>query len=328
MEGLLAPRVPARHWAAAAAALTAARSRPAPGPWGAARWIGAGGAVCWLSSGPERRRATVRDAGQAFEVDIDGERLTVTPLGDHEGEAAYRIGAGQETVLVSALPPSHGADLRVRDPKRDTVDGVTRIRVTPPPALPRRAPAVAEGVFAVTAPLSGTVTAVQVAVGDVVEVGQLLVVLEAMKMEHRIVASESGTVREVLVAAGDVVREGTCWPRWNSYKGRMPARTARATASVRLAALSLPRTVPTWNFTVCSLMPSWSAIALLGRPRATRRMTSSSRLVRAGDSPAAREMFSGATRAMAATAGSNTTRPWATARTAAASSRAVDSLRR
>lgn len=208
MEGLLAPRVPARHWAAAAAALTAARSRPAPGPWGAARWIGAGGAVCWLSSGPERRRATVRDAGQAFEVDIDGERLTVTPLGDHDGEAAYRIGAGQETVLVSALPSSHGADLRVRDPKRDTVDGVTRIRVTPPPALPRRAPAVAEGVFAVTAPLSGTVTAVQVAVGDVVEVGQLLVVLEAMKMEHRIVASESGTVREVLVAAGDVVREG------------------------------------------------------------------------------------------------------------------------
>lgn len=59
-----------------------------------------------------------------------------------------------------------------------------------------------------TAPLSGTVTAVQVAVRDVVEVGQLLVVLEAMKMEHRIVASESGTVREVLVAAGDVVREG------------------------------------------------------------------------------------------------------------------------
>ncbi|MBE0611806.1 MAG: hypothetical protein IH609_20665, partial [Dehalococcoidia bacterium] len=208
MEGLLAPRVPARHWAAAAAALAAAKSRRARGPWGAARWIGAGGAVCWLSSGPERCRAEVRGAGPAFEVDIDGETLTVTPLGEQEGEAAYRVGGGRETVVVTALPFSSGADLSVREPARDTVDAVTQVRAMPPPALPRRAHAAAEGVFAVTAPLSGTVAAVQVAVGDVVEVGQLVVVLEAMKMEHRIVASESGTVREVLVAAGDVVREG------------------------------------------------------------------------------------------------------------------------
>ena len=208
MEGLLASRLPVQHWAAAAAALAAARSRRARAPWGAARWIGAGGAVCWLSSGSEQCRADVRAAGHAFEVDIDGETLTVTRLGEQDGEETYRVSGGEETVLVSASPFSNGVDLSVRDPGRGIIDAVTQIRAMPPPALPRRAHAAAEGVFAVTAPLSGTVAAVQVAVGDVVEVGQLLVVLEAMKMEHRVVASESGRVREVLVAAGDVVREG------------------------------------------------------------------------------------------------------------------------
>jgi biotin carboxyl carrier protein len=49
------------------------------------------------------------------------------------------------------------------------------------------------------------VTVVSVAVGDTVEEGQTLVVLEAMKMEHRIAAEEPGVVTEVLVAVGDSV---------------------------------------------------------------------------------------------------------------------------
>jgi biotin carboxyl carrier protein len=49
---------------------------------------------------------------------------------------------------------------------------------------------------------------VRVAPGDLVEVGQLLAVLEAMKMEHRLTASAAGAVKDVNVAAGDVVAEG------------------------------------------------------------------------------------------------------------------------
>ncbi len=56
-----------------------------------------------------------------------------------------------------------------------------------------------------SAPVPGTVTVVSVAVGDTVEEGQTLVVLEAMKMEHRIAAEEPGVVTEVLVAVGDSV---------------------------------------------------------------------------------------------------------------------------
>jgi acetyl/propionyl-CoA carboxylase alpha subunit len=55
------------------------------------------------------------------------------------------------------------------------------------------------------APVPGTVVAVLVAPGAVVAAGDTLVVLEAMKMEHRIVADGDGVVGDVLVAAGDTV---------------------------------------------------------------------------------------------------------------------------
>jgi acetyl/propionyl-CoA carboxylase alpha subunit len=57
-------------------------------------------------------------------------------------------------------------------------------------------------------PLPGTVIAVHVAAGDVVVDGQLLMVVEAMKMEHKIVASGDATVAEVRFAVGDRVDTG------------------------------------------------------------------------------------------------------------------------
>jgi 3-methylcrotonyl-CoA carboxylase alpha subunit len=59
-----------------------------------------------------------------------------------------------------------------------------------------------------TAPMSGTVVAVMVAVGDAVDKGAALIVLEAMKMEHTIVAPASGRVAAVHFAVGDRVGEG------------------------------------------------------------------------------------------------------------------------
>ena len=58
------------------------------------------------------------------------------------------------------------------------------------------------------APLPGSVGQVVVAVGDVVDRGQPLVVLEAMKMEHTLRAAGPGTVQDVAVAAGDHVEAG------------------------------------------------------------------------------------------------------------------------
>jgi acetyl-CoA/propionyl-CoA carboxylase biotin carboxyl carrier protein len=61
---------------------------------------------------------------------------------------------------------------------------------------------------AITTPMAGTVTSVKVAVGDEVAVGQVLVVVEAMKMENEIVAPRAGVIGEVSVVAGASVQAG------------------------------------------------------------------------------------------------------------------------
>jgi acetyl-CoA/propionyl-CoA carboxylase biotin carboxyl carrier protein len=60
----------------------------------------------------------------------------------------------------------------------------------------------------VVAPMQGTIVKILVEVGDTVEAGQSVVVLEAMKMENQIAADRSGTVKEIKVAAGATVGAG------------------------------------------------------------------------------------------------------------------------
>ena len=59
------------------------------------------------------------------------------------------------------------------------------------------------------APMHGNLLAVTVAVGDRVEVGQDVAVMEAMKMEHRLSAQVAGEVSAVHVSEGDQVATGT-----------------------------------------------------------------------------------------------------------------------
>ena len=66
----------------------------------------------------------------------------------------------------------------------------------------------AEDEGGLVAPMPGKVLEVLVAQGDVVEAGTPLMVLEAMKMEHRIVAATDGTVVAVHYEAGDQVAQG------------------------------------------------------------------------------------------------------------------------
>jgi acetyl-CoA/propionyl-CoA carboxylase biotin carboxyl carrier protein len=66
----------------------------------------------------------------------------------------------------------------------------------------------AAGSGTITAPMQGTIVKVLVAPGETVEVGQSVLVLEAMKMENHISAGKAGTVAEVRVAEGDTVGTG------------------------------------------------------------------------------------------------------------------------
>ncbi len=65
-----------------------------------------------------------------------------------------------------------------------------------------------EGTIAVPSQMQGTIVAVSVAEGDTVRAGQQVLIMEAMKMEHVVVASHSGIVRQVTVGEGDAVFEG------------------------------------------------------------------------------------------------------------------------
>ena len=79
----------------------------------------------------------------------------------------------------------------------------------PAPAARPAAPAAPAGAgAAVTAPLPGTISSINVKVGDKVNVGDTVLVLEAMKMQNNIEAENSGTVTSILVNQGDSVMEG------------------------------------------------------------------------------------------------------------------------
>ena len=80
----------------------------------------------------------------------------------------------------------------------------------PAPAAPAAQPAAPAGAGnALKAPLPGTINTINVKVGDKVNVGDIVIVLEAMKMQNNIEAENAGTVTSILVNPGDSVMEGT-----------------------------------------------------------------------------------------------------------------------
>ena len=84
----------------------------------------------------------------------------------------------------------------------------TAAPVAAAPAAAPAAPAVTGAGDAVNAPMPGTSLKVNVQTGQAVKEGDLLVVLEAMKMENEILAPKAGTITQVLVSKGSTVDTG------------------------------------------------------------------------------------------------------------------------
>jgi acetyl-CoA/propionyl-CoA carboxylase biotin carboxyl carrier protein len=86
--------------------------------------------------------------------------------------------------------------------------GPARAARQAPPSYRSSAAGAAAGGDALLAPMQGTIVKLAVAEGDVVATGDLVVVLEAMKMEQPITAHQDGTVTDLTAEVGSVVTAG------------------------------------------------------------------------------------------------------------------------
>ena len=152
-----------------------------------------------------------------FDIEVQGQHHVATLSRTHDGAMVLRIGEGRWPFAVS----SRGADAHdvtlgeqrhllavYATGERISVfarDGSAVLREIDP--IAHAADGAVEG-GRLTAPMPGRVIAFLAKVGDSVELGQPLAVMEAMKMEHTISATRDGTVAELLYAVGDQVSEG------------------------------------------------------------------------------------------------------------------------
>ena len=119
-----------------------------------------------------------------------------------DAAAAFRPAAADPAPAGKRLA---GARLETNDPLAVLAYG----KAAQPASKERQADvAVADGASALVAPLQGTVVSVAVAEGDAVRAGQVVAIMESMKMEHEIRADHGGIVRSVGVAPGDTIYEG------------------------------------------------------------------------------------------------------------------------
>lgn len=157
--------------------------------------------------------------GRSYEVEVRGQTVLVDghefPVKVREEQGYAAVNAGGINYRVE-LPPAEarhpGMQLSV-DYRPFTFDYDARLSGGPAPR-PQRPTAGASAPRAnvkgaVTAQIAGRVLKVLVKVGDAVNEGDVLLMLEAMKMENEIKAPKAGVVSEVAVSEGSRVTEGT-----------------------------------------------------------------------------------------------------------------------
>ena len=132
---------------------------------------------------------------KTFKVTVDGQPFTVQV---EELKESGGNSAGSQPAAAASSAPAPAA------------------KPSPAAAKPAEAPAKQESSqpaaggagFTVKAPMPGSVISVVVSEGDAVKDGDVLLILEAMKMENELTASQAGTVSQILVKKGDTVNSG------------------------------------------------------------------------------------------------------------------------
>lgn len=141
-----------------------------------------------------------RDNPDAFEP-VPGTEQAVESVAPTAPAAAPSSGPEAYQVEVN------GVTYNVKVSPAGAVTDIAPAASSAPVAAP--APAPAAGGAEITAPLSGNIHTVKVSVGQQIAAGDVVMVLEAMKMETEVRATSAGTVSQILVKEGETVQVGT-----------------------------------------------------------------------------------------------------------------------
>jgi biotin carboxyl carrier protein len=149
-------------------------------------------------------RRTVDVTGD--EIELDGERVTAR-LVDVAGTPVSLLTIGERVYrLVARRGDARGRYTVSLDGRRFEIEALDeRTRAIRDLSA---ASAAAAGPSPLVAPMPGLVVRINVAVGDAVQPGQGLVVMEAMKMENELRATTGGTVSAIRVTPGTAVEKG------------------------------------------------------------------------------------------------------------------------
>ena len=161
----------------------------------------------WRSHGPSSRR---------FDFEFKGEVQVVHLTTLHEG--ALQLQVAGEAAVFAFKPVTHGIDVQLGESRQivnlytngavaDVFTAFGATQIISIDALAHAGDAPVEG-GRLTAPMPGKVVSFAVRAGDQVQRGQVLAVMDAMKMEHTIASPVDGVVAELLYAPGDQVTEG------------------------------------------------------------------------------------------------------------------------
>lgn len=126
--------------------------------------------------------------------DIEGSPVRMVKLGTHVYRvvAEKRQGRGRYTLWVDG----YRFELEALDERTRAIRDLSAANAAPTGPAP------------IIAPMPGLIVRVNVSVGDRVEAGQGIIVMEAMKMENELRATVGGTVRSVNVTSGTAVEKG------------------------------------------------------------------------------------------------------------------------
>ncbi len=145
---------------------------------------------------------TVKGVDYEVEIqDIEGNIANVTVNGiPFEVEMKQPVKAGKQKVKLSEERRAEGSEERRVKSEESNSSSASAASTSSAPTAAAGKP--------VIAPLPGTINEIKVKVGDKVNAGDTVVILEAMKMQNNIEAETSGTITSINVNKGDAVMEG------------------------------------------------------------------------------------------------------------------------